>query len=303
MDKTVSIVIPTYNGINKLKNILDSLKNQTYPHFEIIVSIDGSTDDSYLYLLTRQSELTNLVILNNENGGRAVCRNRGANAAKGDLLIFLDDDMRASENLVRQHLDFHSQYNDSIIVGATFEDIELSKTDIQKYRAYLSRKWSQVKSHKLKEPYISAANFSINKKLFLKLGGFDSKLNDAEDYDLAITAFENDIDIFFYPEIIGYHDDYISCKSYVNRLREYTNAQERLKKIKPERYLLKFPFRSAPRLSIFSAFIYGCFAHKFWLMIVDMNLLRVAPKFIKYKIYDFVITGLGVYYTNREINK
>lgn len=303
MDTTVSIVIPTYNGINKIKNILDSLKNQTFSHFEIIVSIDGSTDGTYLYLLNRQSEFTNLIILNNENGGRAICRNRGANAASGDILIFLDDDMRASENLVHQHLQFHSQFIDSIIVGATFEDLTLSRSDIQKYRAYLSRKWSQIKSHKLKEPYISAANFSINKDLFLKLGGFDSKLNDAEDYDFAITAFENDIDIYFYPEIIGYHDDYISCKSYIKRLREYTNAQERLKNVKPERYVLKFPFRSAPRLSKFSALIYSFFAHKIWLKIIDLNLLKAFPIFIKYKIYDLVITGLGVYYTHREIDK
>lgn len=301
MNQLISIVIPTYNGKNKLKNILDSLMHQTYSNIEIIVSIDGSTDDSYTYLLSRQIDFKNLIILNNENGGRAICRNRGAKAANGDLIIFLDDDMRATDTLVSQHVDYHQIHNDSIVVGATFEDLNKSKTDIQKYRAYLSRKWSKVETSKLIEPYISAANFSISKQLFFKLGGFDAKLNDAEDYDLAITAFENDINIYFYPDIIGYHDDYITCKSYIKRLREYTFAQERLRKIKPERYIHKYPFRIAPKPTCLISMIYNFLSCKILVKIIDQNLLSFLPVFFKYKIYDFVITGLGVYNIKREI--
>jgi glycosyltransferase involved in cell wall biosynthesis len=297
----VSVVIATYNGFNKIKSILDSLLNQTYTNFEIIVSIDGSTDDTFEYLLSRKKDIKQLIILNNSNGGRAICRNRGAKSASGSILVFLDDDMRATPTLISQHVNFHQQHSSSIVVGATFEDYNLSKTDIQKYRAYLSRKWSKGKKTKLNEPYISAANFSIKKDLFVSLGGFDENLKDAEDYDLAITAIENKISIYFDPEIIGYHDDYITCVSYIKRLREYTSAQERLKLIKPDRYINKYPFRSSIKLTYFVKTIYSLFSNPFFVNLIDCNIFKYLPQFLKYKIYDIVITGLGVYFINRKM--
>jgi glycosyltransferase involved in cell wall biosynthesis len=95
MNTVVSVIIPTYNGKHKVANLLDSLATQTYDNFEIIVSIDGSSDDTFEYLNTRISAFKNLIVLNEPNGGRAVCRNRGALKAKGELLLFLDDDMEA----------------------------------------------------------------------------------------------------------------------------------------------------------------------------------------------------------------
>lgn len=297
----ISVIVPTYNGVNKLKNILDCLKKQSIKEYELIVSIDGSTDESYDYVYSRKSEFLNLLIINESNGGRSVCRNRAAKLAKGDLLIFLDDDMRPNPNLIQQHLNKHIQYLNSIVVGGQIEEISKCKTDIQKYKAFLSRKWSNVSSEKLTEPYITAANFSISKKMFWELGAFDERLTDAEDYDLAITAFESKIPIYLVNSILAWHDDFISCKSYIYRLRQYSDAQIKLEQLKPEFYLNKYNFRNTPKLSKIKSLFFYLFVFRFWVVLIDKEYLSLLPEKVKYKIYDFVITSLGVYYKHKKI--
>lgn len=263
--------------------------NQTYNNFEIIVSIDGSSDDTYNYLLTRKDDFQNLVILNNLNGGRSVCRNRGASIASGDVLIFLDDDMRATNTLIEKHLNFHYQNSEKILVGGQIEEIEKCKTDIQKYKGYLSRKWSKVENEKQTVPYITAANFSIHKKIFYELGLFDERLTDAEDFHLAVLAFEKDIEIYFKPQVLAWHDDFITCKSYIKRLKEYSFAQQKLCELYPDLYSTKYIFRNAPKISKVKKIIYKVFSLSIFVNLIDNDCLKYLPQLLKFKIYDIVI--------------
>lgn len=289
----VSVIIPTYNGLYKLPYIWDALLNQTSNDFELIISIDGSTDGTIEYVNKRQNDFFKLIILNNENTGRAKCRNRGALAASGDILIFLDDDMRPIEKLVELHLQKYKE--NTIVVGAQIEENVKCKSDIQLYKAFLSRKWSDFGSNKLETPYITAANFSISKSLFMELGMFDERLTDAEDFDLAVRAFEKKIDIFYYPELLAWHDDFITCKSYIKRLKEYDKAQEKLIILKPELFLKKYSFRKKNNLLGFKKYAYKFFSNQLWVKLIDLNFFAFLPKFLKYRIYDYVITAKGVY--------
>ncbi len=297
----VSVIIPTYNGKHKIGNLLDSLKNQTFTDFELLVSIDGSTDGTFEYLQSRKSEFSDLVIINESNGGRSVCRNRAANLASGDLLVFLDDDMRVVSKFIEMHISSHLLYHNSIIVGSQIEDFDWCTSEIQKFKGYLARAWVRDIEGKLNYPYITAANFSISKQLFFNLGAFDENLTDAEDYDLAISAIEANVDIYLFKDLIGWHDDSITCKSYIKRLREYDKAQEKLRKLKPERYSVKYNLRTKITLSFLKRTIYKIFSNKNWVNLIENNKLLFLPKFIRYRIYDYVITGLGVHNVERKI--
>ncbi|MBZ0272887.1 glycosyltransferase family 2 protein [bacterium] len=84
----VSIIIPTYNCAATLPRAIASLKAQTYPRTEIIVSDDASTDDT-----ARVVCALGLTYLRQEkNAGAAVARNEGARAAKGDIFFFAEAD-------------------------------------------------------------------------------------------------------------------------------------------------------------------------------------------------------------------
>lgn len=297
----VSVIIPTYNGKHKIGNLLGSLKNQTFTDFELLVSIDGSTDGTFEYLQTWKTAFLNVVIINEPNGGRSVCRNRAAKLASGELLIFLDDDMRVVSQFIEMHISKHLLYDNSIIVGSQIEDFDWCTSEIQKFKGHLARRWVSSIEGKLNYPYITAANFSISKQLFFNLGTFDENLTDAEDYDLAISAFEANVNIYLFKDLIGWHDDAITCRSYIRRLREYDNAQEKLQKLKPERYLVKYNLRTKKTLSFVKSNIYNFFSKKIWVNLIENNKLVFLPKFLRYRIYDYVITGLGVYNNEVEI--
>jgi glycosyltransferase involved in cell wall biosynthesis len=94
----ISVVIPVYNGEAFLDQAIESALEQTWPRTEVVVVDDGSTDRSAEIAGSYPVEL-----VRQENGGVAAARNRGVDAAKGDLLSFLDqDDMLRPEKLERQ---------------------------------------------------------------------------------------------------------------------------------------------------------------------------------------------------------
>jgi len=92
-----SVVIPTYNRIDSLRRLLESLDRQTMPPkcYEVIVVDDGSTYDPGE--ITNQSHQFALTYLRKENQGATVARNYGAQHTRGQILVFMDDDIAVSE--------------------------------------------------------------------------------------------------------------------------------------------------------------------------------------------------------------
>lgn len=86
----VSVVIPYYNGISWLEEAIDSVFNQTFKNFEVIVVDDGSSESTDKLEIKFKDE--NINWLHQENQGVSVARNNGINAAKGEYVAFLDSD-------------------------------------------------------------------------------------------------------------------------------------------------------------------------------------------------------------------
>ena len=320
----LTIIIPTYNGAKKVVNCLHSLEKQTYQNFETIVVIDGSTDNTQEILNQQKWDLKDFKVIFQENKGRASVRNTGVKHAKGDLLLFLDDDMRLETIGVEKHLLHHqniynknhisnNNHNDhnnninhvkSILVGNQIEDFNTITTDIQHYKAFLSRKWVETIESNTPMPktsfFLTAANFSILKTDFNEINGFDEKLTDAEDYDLAKKAIEQGFDIYFDNEIIGWHDDFITCASYIKRQKQYKTSHLTLKGLYPERYAqnqyIQKPAKGLKKM------IYWLFSADFWVNMIDennffkCNFLKILPQKLRYKIYDIVITAQAVHF-------
>lgn len=296
-----SIIIPTYNGAHKILNVLQALERQSVKDFEVVVVIDGSSDGTSDLLRSRHFDLPELVVVEQHNGGRSVSRNAGAQRARGTTLIFFDDDMRPVEDCVQHHLDHHAELARSIMVGSQIEDLQAVKTDIQKYKGYLSRLWEEpLLRHKgclgKENLFLTAANFSISRDLFFELKGFDERLTDAEDFDLAVRALKAGIPIFFNPKAIGWHDDFITCKSYIKRQIQYRKAHSLLKQLKPELYSDFNNHQFADPGLLKKVFFYA-FSFSFWQYSMDhFNWLLVFPRFIRYKLYSYIITARSLYF-------
>lgn len=89
---SISIIIPVYNVSAYLRQCLESVINQTYPHLEIIVVNDGSTDDSFLICKEYELQDSRIKLINQQNKGLSGARNTGIDAATGDYILFIDSD-------------------------------------------------------------------------------------------------------------------------------------------------------------------------------------------------------------------
>lgn len=88
----ISIIVPVYNVEEYLENCIDSILNQTFKDFELILVNDGSTDNS-LDICKRYKNIDDRIcIIDKKNGGLSSARNAGLNIAKGEYIGFVDSD-------------------------------------------------------------------------------------------------------------------------------------------------------------------------------------------------------------------
>lgn len=131
----VSIVTPVYNAERFVGETIQSVLNQTYPHWELILVNDCTPDNSVEVIESYQSDERIRLIHLEHNSGAAVARNTGIEAAHGQYIAFIDsDDYWEPEKLERQ-LDFMNQHQ----VGFTYTNFAIMAEDgtITKPRVWL----------------------------------------------------------------------------------------------------------------------------------------------------------------------
>lgn len=106
MNDLVSIITPTYNSEKFISETIQSVQNQTYQNWEMIIVDDGSTDKTVevIEAILRKENRIKLII-SKENEGPAVSRNKGIAEAKGKYMTFLDADDIWLSNLIKNSLD------------------------------------------------------------------------------------------------------------------------------------------------------------------------------------------------------
>lgn len=300
----VSVIIPTYNGSKKILNLISALEKQDIKGFEVIIVNDGSTDNTRQVISQLKPDFANFRVINQQNSGRSGVRNTGAKEASGDLLIFFDDDMRPNPNAVRSHVQHHQSYPGSIMTSTAEEEVFPNSLDFLKFKSILNKQWIgplvDFKNRPLPKDkiFITAANFSVSKIVFDILGGFDNRLLDSEDYDLAVRAFKAGIPLFFNADAFGWHDDLCSCHSFIKRQRQYQVATKKLISLQP--WLLEERFlKEDPKIINTKRVFFRLFAFPFWINAVDSGKFKFLPKSIRYRLYNFIVTSNGVYFPEK----
>src|SRR5438105_510096 len=105
----VSVVIPTKNRSELLAEAIERIECQTIAkeQYEVIVIDNDSSDDTRLVLEKKARIYPNIRFGFQEKPGAAATRNAGLRLAKGDLILFIDDDVQAERELIQSHLEWH----------------------------------------------------------------------------------------------------------------------------------------------------------------------------------------------------
>lgn len=105
MDELISVIVPVYNAEEYIKRCVESIQNQTYSHFELILVNDGSRDNSLALCQALAAQDERIVVLDRPNGGASAARNTGLAHMRGQYIVFVDSDDYVSpsylENLHR----------------------------------------------------------------------------------------------------------------------------------------------------------------------------------------------------------
>lgn len=100
MDIIISIIVPVYNTEKYLKKCIDSIVNQKLSELEIILINDGSTDMSLNILRDYESKYDNIILINKENEGQGVARNKALDISRGNYIAFVDSDDFIEPNML-----------------------------------------------------------------------------------------------------------------------------------------------------------------------------------------------------------
>ena len=98
----VSIIIPVYNAEKRIGKCIESVLNQTYKDFELILIDDGSKDDSYKICKEYEKKDHRIIALTQTNKGVSATRNRGIDISRGEYIQFIDSDDYIKENMVEE---------------------------------------------------------------------------------------------------------------------------------------------------------------------------------------------------------
>ena len=171
-----SFIVPVYNTEKYLKKCLDSLVNQTYKDFEIIVVNDGSTDKSSSIISKYQKKYKNIIVIDKENEGLSMARNRGVQKSSGKYIIFVDSDDYVSNKLLEE-IDKKIDDSDILRFQIATEDEEYTKINEYHEEGFESMcgydAFKYLSSYHFVEPawcYVIRKNYYIENKFSFKKG-------------------------------------------------------------------------------------------------------------------------------------
>lgn len=209
----ISIVIPTCNRPQLLSRCLDSLDPKIQcicnHEYEIIVS-DDSNNNKTQDLINKSYK--NILCIKGPQKGPAANRNNGAKYARGEWLIFLDDDCIADKNLLKVYIN-SIKIEKCLVFEGAIHPLDEINSDLSECPINIDggNFWS--------------ANIMISRGLFFKINGFDENFKFAafEDMDLKLRI-EEDNKIIFLPESIVYHP--VRILSFYSKIKKELNIIE-----------------------------------------------------------------------------
>ena len=202
----LSVVVPTYNRCEVLiSRSLPTLFNQDCARddYEVIVAVDGSTDGTAVRVRKLDPPCA-LQILELPRRGPAATRNQGIHAARGELVLFVDDDVLCAPDVVRRHIEAHAGggpcvVHGSISIAPDTPPSVMKYSNAAWYKAYYGRLDRQGGLLWPKDDFL-ISNSSIPRSTLLACGDCDESFSAKEDYELGLRLWQMGVPFRYVPE-------------------------------------------------------------------------------------------------------
>ena len=172
----ISVIIPTYNEEDVIRECLESLSKQTYRDLEIIVVDDGSTDGTI-------SNIRGVKLLKQEHEGPGAARNLGVKESLGEIIVFVDADMVFKEDFIEKLI---KPITGGVTKGTFSKDEYVSNWNNVWARCWnINEGWEPKRRHPKGYPDTQKVFRAILKSEFERVGGFDVTRGYNDDWSLS----------------------------------------------------------------------------------------------------------------------
>ncbi len=271
----LSIVIPTYSRPERLAKCLKAISQLDYPRdrFEVIVVDDGSPMSLESVVAPFQEQLT-LTLIRQDNAGPASARNTGSAQAKGQFLVFTDDDCQPTPNWLQAFATHFTQVPDSLLGGHTINSLStnLYSEASQLLLDYLYTYYNADAHHAC---FFASNNLALPTKYFRQIGSFDTTfpLAAGEDRELCDRWLHSSYPMIYVPEALVYHAHNLTLRTFWRQHFNYGRGAFHFHQVRARRKLE--PIKVEP-----IAFYLKLFTYPFSVSLNYSNLLIVSLFFI-----------------------
>lgn len=287
MKHKFSLIIPAYNVEKYIKKCLDSVLDQTYNNYEIIIINDGSTDNTSKILESYKSN-KKIKIINQENKGLSNARNTGVSNAKGDYILFIDSDDFIEKELLEI---LNKTIKDEDLIRFQIRILDETNKIIKEYKEETFNNLNGIEAFNKLSKYNLvelAVCYAYKKDTFLKNNYKFEEKTYHEDFGLIpyIIISSKKVTSINY---IGYN--YLQRK---NSIMNNTDYEKEIKKsndvLKHYKNLIKWSQNIEGDLTIYKSFIANSVILKS-LNLKEKDYKNYIKKLKEYKVYDNLLTN------------
>ena len=226
MGRFYSAIIPLYNRPDEIEELLESLTQQSYPNFEVVIIEDGSTDDAK-EIVQQFSEKLSIQYHVKENGGQGFARNVGFELAKGDYFVIFDSDAIIPVHYFQAVEDY---LNESYVDAFGGPDAaHTSFTPMQKAISYSMTSLFTTGGIRGREKHVGqfhprSFNMGLSREVYEKVGGFVITRM-GEDIEFSIRIINNGFKTALIPNAFIYHKRRTSLSQFYKQLHFFGRAR------------------------------------------------------------------------------
>jgi peptidoglycan/xylan/chitin deacetylase (PgdA/CDA1 family) len=200
----VSVILATFNRRRLLERTLPLLLAQDFPSdcYEVIVIVDGSTDGTVEFLRTLPHR-GNLRVIEQHNRGQAAAINAGLRQSRGELVLFLDDDILCPQTLVAEHASAQRFGKACMVFGPVLVDAEGPDTLAVEWARTFCDDFFQSKVHEAPEKgwygCMASANSSLPREVALSVNGLDESFSRGNDIEFGYRLMKAGYSFVYQP--------------------------------------------------------------------------------------------------------
>jgi GT2 family glycosyltransferase len=226
----MSVVICTHNGEATLTDCLEGVAALRYPAYETIVVDDGSTDATAAIAADAGAR-----VISTPNRGLSAARNTGAEAARGDIVAYVDDDARPDPDWLTYLALAFARTSHAAVGGPNLPPA----SDGAVARAVADSPGGPI--HVLlsdtEAEHLPGCNLAVRRDALLEIGGFDPRFRVAgDDVDVCWRLTDAGHTLGFHPAALVWHRRRASVRGYWRQQRGYGRAEALLERKWPEKY-------------------------------------------------------------------